>query len=245
MVDSVNRGNDITRTVRYHLDNVLTDPASPLVTIRNPLGVAVVVDATPTRLSAGIYQYTYSVALDALLGLWVSEFSGVLSGQSVGPTTTDYFNVLPVGAVSPVPNTSYTYDLSTSVGVVRLLIDDRDMSAIDSNLSLEQRSAIFADEEIEQFISLGGQDVLRAAAKALTTIAANKSLLVQSRRVGKAEIDYGSVRRDLLALAEAMIEQSNQQPADGYASQTWNDFSLRRLYEFQQMRDAGGGVSIL
>jgi hypothetical protein len=239
-MDSVIRGNPITREAHYFLDGVLTDPSLPRITIRDPLGVAQVQDATPTRIGTGLYQFTYDVPLGAVTGIWVSEWSGVVAGQAVGPSTDDFFGVLPLGAIVPVSSSTYTYDLATSTGVVRLLIDDRDMSSVSTSLPLEQRSAIFADEEIDQFLSLAGQDVLRAAAKGLVTIAGNRSLLVQSRKVGKGELDFGPVRKDLLAQAEALIAQSISQPADGYVEQVWDDFALRRLITNTQLRMNSG-----
>jgi hypothetical protein len=239
-MDSVIRGNSIVREAHFFLDGDLTDPALPRITIRDPLGVAQVQDATPTRISTGIYQYEYAVGLAALLGTWASEWAGIVAGQPVGPSTDDYFGVLPVGSIAPVPSSTYTYNLATTVGMVRLLIDDRDMSSVSTSLPLEQRSAIFTDEEIGQFLDLSGNDVLRGAAKGLVTIAGNRSLLVQSRRVGKAELDYGSVRKDLLAQADALIAQSIQQPADGYVEQVWDDFSLRRVITNTQLRANAG-----
>jgi hypothetical protein len=239
-MDSVIRGNPITREVHFFLDGDLTDPSLPRITIRDPLGVAQVSDATPTRIGVGIYQYTYAVDLGAPIGTWTSEWSGIIAAQSLGPTTDDYFGVLPVGAIAPVPSSTYTYNLATSTGVVRMLIDDRDMSSVSTSLPLEQRSAIFADEEIDQFLGLSGQDVLRAAAKGLITIAGNRSLLVQSRKVGKGELDFGSARKDLLAQAAALVAESISQPADGYVEQVWDDFSLRRIITNVQLRQNSG-----
>src|SRR5450830_777779 len=237
-MDSVIRGQTIVREAHYFLDGVLTDPSLPRITIRDPLGVAQVQDATPTRIGTGIYQWTYAVGFNALTGYWVSEWSGVISGQTLGPSTDDYFGVLPVG--SSVPSAEYTYDLSSSVGVVRFLTDDRDMSSVSTSLPLEQRSAVWSDEEIVKMLDLSGQDVLRAAAKGLIVLAGNRSLLVQSRKVGKGELDFGQVRKDLLAQAAALVAESISQPADGYVEQVWDDFSLRRIITNSQLRQNYG-----
>jgi hypothetical protein len=227
-MDAVIRGSTITREAHYFSDGVLTDPSSPRVTIRDPQGIAQVQDAVPTRISTGIYQYAYAVGGAALTGVWSALFQGTIGLASLGPTD-DPFEVLPVGAIVPVSVPDYTYDLSTDTGIVRLLLDDRDMSSVSTSLPLEQRSAIFSDTEIGQFLTLSGNDVLRAAAKGLITIAGNRSLLVQSRKIGKGELDYGSVRKDLLAQAEALIAQSISQPADGIAEMIWDDFTMRRI----------------
>jgi len=60
---------------------------------------------------------------------------------------------------------SATFDLTTSVGKVRLLIPDPDIS-----------SPLFTDEEISVFLSLEEQSVFRAAALALETTVTNKTL---------------------------------------------------------------------
>lgn len=239
-MDAVIRGNPITREAHFFLDGDLSDPVLPRVTIRDSIGVARVVDATPTRIGTGIYQYTYTVPLDGPLLYWASEWSGTVSGQPVGPSTDDWFEVLPVGGVAPVPSSTYTYNLATQVGQIRLLIDDRDMSSVSTSLPLEQRSAIFTDEEIQNFLDISGQDTLRATAKALITIAGNRSLLVQSRRVGKGELDYGPIRKDLLSQADAFIKEAVSLPADGYVEQVWDDFGLRRVITNTQLRQNAG-----
>jgi hypothetical protein len=227
-MDAVIRGNTITREAHYFLDGNLTDPALPRVTIKDALGVAQVQDAVPTRIGLGIYQYTYPVPGGATLGIWSALFQGSIGQQALGPVD-DPFEVLPVGSIAPAPVPDYTYDISTDIGKVRLLTDDRDMSSVSTALPLEQRSAVFSDTEIQTFLTMSNNDVFRAAAKGLITIANNRSLLVQSRRVGKAELDYGGVRKDLLASAEALITQSISQPADGYAEQVWDDYTMRRV----------------
>lgn len=234
-MDSVIRGNPITLEAHYHLDGVLADPTLPRLTIRDPLGVAQVVDATPSRISAGIYQYTYPVALSALTGIWAAAWQGSFGVTPVTPAT-EYFEVLPVGAVSPVPSVTYTYNLGTDVGRVRLLIDDRDMSSVSTALPLEQRSAIFTDEEVGQFLTDKGT-VYRAAAQALLTIAGNRSLLVQNRKVGRAELDYGGARNDLMKLAQTLIDMDNATPADGVAEIYRTDFGFRDVLTNAALRD--------
>ncbi len=235
MADSVIRGNSIAREARFDLDGVLTDPALPLVTIRNPLGVAVVTGATPSRIGTGIYQYAFACPIDAPLGIWQDEWSGVISGQS--REATGYFEVLPVGAVAPVPSSTYTYNLATDVGRVRLLIQDHDMSLVSTSLPLEQRSAAFTDEEVQFFLDTHG-DVRMAAAGALRAWANSKQLIVIARRTGRTSVDYGSIRSDLLSMAKEYDRVAIEAPADGYAEQTWTDFALRQVLWNEYMREA-------
>jgi hypothetical protein len=235
-MDGVIRGETIVREAHYLLDGVLTDPSVPRITIRDSLGIAQVTDAIPTRISTGIWQYSYDVPLGAQIGVWTDEWQGTISGQALGPIL-GYFEVLPVGAIAPVPSSTYTYNLATAVGKVRLLTDDRDMSSVSTSLPLEQRSAVWTDEEIESVLTDVGGSVYGAAANLLRVLASNRSLLVQSRRVGKAELDYGSVRRDLMALAKEYTDAENATPADGLAEMVWDDFTYRRALENTALRN--------
>lgn len=234
-MDGVIRGNSITREATYKLDGVLADPTTPRVTIRDSLGVAQVTNAAPTRISLGIYEYVYPVALSDLLGIWQDEWAGTISGQAL--TAIGMFQVLPVGAIAVVPSVTYTYDLSTAVGRVRQLTDDRDMSAVSLTLPLEQRSAVWTDEEIQAVLTDKGGSIYRAAATLLRVLAVNRSLLVQSRRVGKAELDYGSIRRDLLAMAKEYDDAESSIPADAIAEQFRTDFGYREVLENAVLRE--------
>ena len=235
-MDSVIRGNSIVREAHYHLDGVLTDPTLPRVTIRDSAGVAQVTDAIPTRISAGIYQYTYAVALDALLFVWTDEWQGVLDGQAVGPIA-GYFEVLPVGAIAPVPSATYTYNLATDVGKLRLLIQDHDMTSVSTAIPPEQRSAAFTDEELQFVLDDRGGQLHRAAAMALRIWAQSKQLIIIARRIGKKELDYGQIRADLLRSAEAFDEAAAMAPADGVAEHSWTDFAMRTIITNQAQRE--------
>lgn len=237
-MDSVIVGNSITREAHYRLDGVLTDPSLPRVTIRDANGVVQVLDATPVQIATGIYQYTYAVGLGATLGIWASEWQGTIAGQPLGPEITN-FQVLPIGYIAPAPSASFTYNLATAIGKVRLLIDDRDMTMATTAVPLEQRSVIFTDEEIQTFLDFNGQDVMLAAATGLRTIANNRALLVVRRTIGKTDVDYGTLRRDLLTAAEAFETEAKTQPADGFAEHTWDDFTLRRIITNYQLRTDG------
>jgi hypothetical protein len=103
------------------------------------------------------------------------------------------------------------------------------MSSVSTSLPLEQRSAVWSDTEIQAVLDASGQDVYLAASKLLIVLAANRSLLVQSRKVGKAELDYGGIRKDLLAQAAALRQISIETPADGLAEVVWTDFDMRQI----------------
>jgi hypothetical protein len=59
-----------------------------------------------------------------------------------------------------------TYDLTTPVGKVRLLIPDRDIS-----------NALFSDDELTEFLSMGDNNIFLAAADALEAIAGDPQRL--------------------------------------------------------------------
>lgn len=139
----------------------------------------------------------------------------------------------------------YTYVPATPIGQLRLYIDDRDMSQIDPESPLETRSAIFTDVELSVFLGSNLSIPYLAAAEALTVIAGNRSLLVQSRRIGNTTVDYGNARADLLRQAAAFRELYNTQvgtlaPADGIAEIAYDDFAMRRIITNSGIRKWGG-----
>jgi hypothetical protein len=225
-MDSVVVGNSITRECHYLLDGTLADPTLPRLTIRNPSGTAVVQDATPTRINAGIYQYVYAVPLGAPLGIYTDEWTGVLNGEPA--PATENWTALPLGSAVPVYNPSYTYNPSTQIGRLRLIVQDHDLSSVNSNLPLEQRSAAFSDEELQFFLD-EHIDLWPAAAAVMRTWATSKQLIVVARRIGKADVDYGSIRADMLKMADAFDAMANESPADAMVEIAYDDFSARRI----------------
>ena len=69
-----------------------------------------------------------------------------------------------------------TYDLSTSVGKVRLLIGDTNMTNIFPENAAD-RSVIFLDEEISAFLSMSDGNVFMAGAMAFRAVAASRALI--------------------------------------------------------------------
>lgn len=236
MANSVIVGFPLVSNITY-LDSsgALVDPTSPRVDLLDPNSNLVVAQATPARTGLGLYAFTYQVPLNALLGNWTVSATGVINGQYRGPLTETWV-VNPVGQLQFQPSQSYTYDLTTPRGQVRLLTDDRDMSQVSTTLPLEARSAIFSDAEIDVFLANAGNDVFFASADALITISGNRSLLVTSRRIGRETVDYSAVRADLRAQAAALIEFAMMQPADGLAEIAWTDPALRRIIINTQLR---------
>ncbi len=70
---------------------------------------------------------------------------------------------------------TYTYDITTEIGQVRLLISDTDVDPTSD--------AAFSDEEIQFFLTLGGS-VLMAAAKGCESRAAKAAGGLASEKIG-------------------------------------------------------------
>lgn len=140
---------------------------------------------------------------------------------------------------------TYTDPSTDPIAELRLLIDDRDLSSVGDTIPFEKRSAIFSDEEMALFINRNPGSVLYAAAAALRTIASNRSLMVVSRKIGDTEVNYGSLRNDLLKQAEAYKTQADElagglmAPADGVAEIGYNDFNTRSIVVERYLRTGG------
>lgn len=101
MPETVGRGGSITLDVRYQDPTGLVDPTLPQVDVINPSSVVVVNDAVPTRVSLGIYSYTYAVPANAPLGIWSMRWTGVINTVPVGPVS-ESFTVVEAGTIEPI-----------------------------------------------------------------------------------------------------------------------------------------------
>lgn len=120
---------------------------------------------------------------------------------------------------------SFDYDPTTDAGKVRLLIADTDSA-----------NPIFQDAEIDAFLSMNGSSVKRAAAAALRTIAASETLVQKRIKILEIQTDGPSESAELRALANALIEEAeNDEAAEGgtfdVAEFAVSDFQQReRIY---------------
>ena len=97
---------------------------------------------------------------------------------------------------------AHTYDLTTEIGQVRLLIGDTDITPT--------TDAQFTDEEIQVFLDLG-ESILMGAAKALEAWAGALSGDLLSEKIG----DYSYTKKtvaDKLALADKYAKQDAEIP---------------------------------
>lgn len=104
---------------------------------------------------------------------------------------------------------SFTYDLSTDVGKVRLDINDK-----------VESSAIFSDEEIEAVLEQE-ISIKRSSVRLLLILANDKARLVQIFSMGDLRFDASAKARELREQAKAMIEnESLTLPASNYDCET-------------------------
>lgn len=117
---------------------------------------------------------------------------------------------------------AFTYDLSTDVGRVRLLVPDTDWE-----------NAVFSDEELTAFLALESSSPRRAAALALETMAANETLTLKAIKLLDVQTDGAKVLDALLKRAALLRQQAAADDADaGYAGfeiaeMVVDDFSWR------------------
>ncbi len=125
---------------------------------------------------------------------------------------------------------AFTYDATTDIGKVRLLITDTDSS-----------SPIFQNEEIDAFLALN-DGVKRSAAAALDVIASNQALVLKVIRTLDLSTDGPSVARALREHASTLREEAEMADAgeeDGlfdYAEMVTNAFTERQRLKNQVLR---------
>ncbi len=210
----------------------LTDPTVVTATIEDPAGTET--NPTAVKQSTGIYLVTFTA--DAA-GLWHYRIVGDAPAKGAVEGT---LQISDSKVLDSDPAADYTYVVGTDIGVVRLLIDDRDFSSVNESTPLGERSAIFNDLEIQAFITQetvaeGVSNTYRAAAVALLAIAASRVLMVKRRELDGANIDFGDLRRDLRFQAQEYLRLGDEvpggqdAPADGVAEVNRGEFSEREI----------------
>jgi len=93
---------------------------------------------------------------------------------------------------------TWSYDPSTDIGKVRLLVSDTDPSR-----------RVMDDEDYQAFLDMAGGSVTLAAAKALETIAVNEVLCLRVvNLMGAIVTDAASAAKQLLAQAKTLRAES-------------------------------------
>lgn len=97
---------------------------------------------------------------------------------------------------------SFTYDLATPLGQVRLLLNDVDAD-----------SAVFTDSELYSLLEMEGGAVKLAAAQAIDTNADNQALALKVLRNEKVSTDGAALAGALYRRAERLRDQHYQTAA--------------------------------
>lgn len=112
---------------------------------------------------------------------------------------------------------TYSYDLTTLIGKVRLKIADTDITPV--------TDAHFTDEELQVFLDEASDDILLASALALEAWAASLTEAMTSEKIG----DYAYTKREAnnkLALAQRYRDASGSGPVID-----WSEMDLESIGE--------------
>jgi hypothetical protein len=96
---------------------------------------------------------------------------------------------------------AFTYDPTTSIGKMRVIIPDKD-----------ERSVFFQDEELQVFLDLSG-DILRASAMALETMASDQVMVLKAIQTLDLGTDGPAVARGLREHAKELRDQAKNAEA--------------------------------
>ena len=127
---------------------------------------------------------------------------------------------------------AFTFDVTTSLGQVRLLIPDRDVS-----------DPFFQDDEINVFLSLESADVRRATALALETIASDTAMTLKVIRLLDLTTDGAKTSAELRARAKDLRAQADaadlavEGAAFDIAEMVPNSFAWRERIWNEALRD--------
>ena len=124
----------------------------------------------------------------------------------------------------------FTYDLTTSIGQVRLLATDSDAENI-----------LFQDAEIDVFLSLEGGNIRKAAALALETTARQEALLLKKIESLDLKTDGPTLAKELREQAKVLRAQADEVDAGGdglfdWAEMVVDPFSARERLFNQRLR---------
>ncbi len=118
---------------------------------------------------------------------------------------------------------TFTYDVNTACGMVRLLVADTDRDDHD-----------FSDEEIAVALELGHDNVRRAGAWLLMALANNRARLAVRLQRGGVSEDLTGLAAALRAQAQALVAEADAEakatPLEAVISPTVDRFSAARNY---------------
>lgn len=162
--------------------------AAVAATITLPNGTTVAASVTHTA-GSDVYRALYDPTV-AGTHAYRLVATGAADGAEEGT-----FDVQPSPNVAPAP----TMDPSTDIGMIRLLIPDRDPDNL-----------LFADRDLAALLVLEGNAVKRATASALELVANNESMVSKVIKTQDLQTDGTKVAADLRAQAAELRRQANE-----------------------------------
>lgn len=126
---------------------------------------------------------------------------------------------------------AYTYDVSTTIGKIRLLINDHD-----------EADVIFQDDELQAFLDINEDSLKYAAAQALDTIASNEAMVLKVITLMDLRTDGAATAKALREHAAQLREEADDADAaeeDGlfdYAEMVTDAFTARERIRKQALR---------
>jgi len=130
---------------------------------------------------------------------------------------------------------AFTYNVATTRGQVRLLCTDTDVAG-------GADAQFFQDDEIDFFLTLMGANVLRAAAMALLTIAAQETLLMKRIKLLDLHTDGPAEAAALRELALVyqekadLVEDAEDGGAFDYSEWVVDHFTARERRDKEALR---------
>ena len=123
---------------------------------------------------------------------------------------------------------SFTYDLTTAVGKVRLLIPDKD-----------QANAFFTDEELAAYLNMEDDNIFLAAALALESMASDEVIVLKVVKVLDVQTNGEAVSRALLARADKLRDRAfADDNTVGIASMSVNGASAMDIWLKDELANA-------
>ena len=127
-----------------------------------------------------------------------------------------------------------TYDITNDIGKLRLNIADVDITTAIGDR--DDWTCLFTDEELQIFLDRASSDLNMSAYYALMSVAANRALLARKRKLGDFEEDMSKVADEVRKQALAYRDQSEREPAVGWAEQSVTDFAFRDIVRNTDLR---------
>jgi hypothetical protein len=112
---------------------------------------------------------------------------------------------------------AYTYDLSSDIGKVRLLIPDNKGAAVPP--AEQPAYYVFEDEEITTFLDMESGHVKRAAALSLETIASNEAMVLKVIKLLDVDTDGAKLSDALLKRADKLRGQAKDEEEESFAGE--------------------------